>query len=91
MIQNKWVIIHLFLNHPSLSIHSWIEENEGGQECSSESELHISASQREKKINNNTGMWQLRGGSGEWFSFFVFIVFHQSVQKLGHKMYKRYR
>jgi len=42
LYKRKWVIIHLFLGHPSLSVHSWIED-EGGQKYSSESELHISA------------------------------------------------
>lgn len=43
----KWVIVHLFLDHTSLSIHCWIED-EGGQKYNSESELHVSASVREK-------------------------------------------
>ena len=48
MIQNKMgIIVHLFLDHPSLGIHSWIED-EGGQKNSSESKLHVSASVREK-------------------------------------------
>lgn len=46
LYKRKWVIIRLFLGHPSLSVQSWIED-EGGQKYSSESELHISATTRE--------------------------------------------